>query len=277
MSRKDSIAFIGVGNMANAMIRGLISNGMVADRLWASDTLAEQLQPLADLGANTTRNNQEAAGKADCVVLGVKPDLVPQVVRELAPVLSEGSLLVSIAAGVTTATIARSLGSPGCIVRFMPNIAAQALTAATGMYATDRVSTRQKADCEQIARAFGNAVWLADEALMDAVTAVSGSGPAYFFFLMELMIKEAQNLGLSRNTATELVLQTALGSARLALQSDADVAELRDRVTSPQGTTAAAIGCFLAADFPGMVEKALQAANRRGKELAGGGAAPKEF
>lgn len=269
MSTRETTAFIGMGNMAGAMIRGLMASGVAAENLWASDTVAAQLQPLAEQGVNTTRNNLQATSAADCLVLGVKPNVLPRVVRELAPAVRDETLIISIAAGVTTGTIAKALGKTGCIVRFMPNIAAQVLTAATGMYAGERVSVEQKARCEELAKAFGNAVWLPEEELMDTVTAVSGSGPAYFFLLMELMIGEAQNLGLSHRTASRLVLQTALGSARMALQSEVDVAELRERVTSPQGTTAAAIESLLADELPDMVAKALKAACDRGRELAG--------
>lgn len=256
--------------MASSMIRGLILSGTSPTDLWATDTLEGQLTELARVGVRTARDNLEAVLDSDCIVLGVKPDVLPKVVAELAPALRADTLIISIAAGVTTQTISKALGRPGCIVRFMPNIAAEVLMAATGMYASPQVSVEQKARSEHLANAFGNAVWLTDEGLMDAVTAVSGSGPAYFFLMMEMMVREAQSLGLTRGTATRLVVQTALGSAKLAQQSDADLAELRERVTSPNGTTAAAIECFLANDFPGTVGKAVQAANNRGRELAAG-------
>ncbi|MNT13820.1 Pyrroline-5-carboxylate reductase [compost metagenome] len=189
------------------------------------------------------------------------------VCQALAPSLEEGQLVVSIAAGITCASLAAWLG-PRPIVRCMPNTPALVGQGASGLYANAEVSAAQREQAEELLSAVGIALWLDEEKLVDAVTAVSGSGPAYFFLLIEAMTAAGVKLGLPRETAAKLTLQTALGAAHMAVNSDVDAAELRRRVTSPAGTTEAAIKSFQANGFEALVEQALGAAAHRSAEMA---------
>ncbi|WP_017938552.1 pyrroline-5-carboxylate reductase [Zestomonas thermotolerans] len=262
------IAFIGAGNMASSLIGGLRAQGLPADAIRASDPGAEQrARVAAEHGIQVFENNAEAVQGAEVVVLAVKPQVMKGVCQALAPSLSDGQLIVSIAAGITCASLENWLG-PRPLVRCMPNTPALLREGVSGLYANARVSAAQKAQAEQLLSAVGLALWLEEERLIDAVTAVSGSGPAYFFLLIEAMTAAGERLGLPRDTAARLTLQTALGAARMAVSSDVDAAELRRRVTSPAGTTEAAIKTFQAGGFEALVEQALDAAAKRSAELA---------
>lgn len=262
------ITFIGAGNMAASLIGGLRAQGVPADRLRASDPSAEQRQRIAaEHGIETFADNLEAIRGADILVLAVKPQSMKALCQSLAPQLPAGLLIVSIAAGITCASLEAWLG-PQALVRCMPNTPALLRLGASGLYANPRVSASQREQAEQLLAAVGISLWLETEAQIDAVTAVSGSGPAYFFLLIEAMTRAGEQLGLSRDTALQLTRQTALGAARMALDSDVDTAELRRRVTSPGGTTEAAIKRFQAGGFEALVEQALQAAADRSAELA---------
>jgi len=191
------------------------------------------------------------------------------VCRDLAAHLEHGPLIVSIAAGISCDSLQRWLGPrPQAIVRCMPNTPALLRQGVSGLFANAQVSAEQKAQAEQLLSAVGMALWLDEEHLIDAVTAVSGSGPAYFFLLIEAMTAAGQQLGLPRETAAQLTLQTALGAARMVCESDVEAAELRRRVTSPNGTTEAAIKAFQAGGFEQLVQQALNAAAQRSAELA---------
>jgi pyrroline-5-carboxylate reductase len=262
------IAFIGAGNMAASLIGGLRAQGVAADRIRAADPGAEQRAKItAEHGIEVLESNVDTVQGADVVVLAIKPQAMKSVCQALAPSLKEGQLVVSIAAGITCASLATWLG-PRPIVRCMPNTPALVGEGASGLYANAEVSAAQREQAEQLLSAVGIALWLDEEKLIDAVTAVSGSGPAYFFLLMEAMTAAGENLGLPRATAEQLTLQTALGAARMAVASDVDAAELRRRVTSPNGTTEAAIKTFQAGGFEALVQQALTAADRRSAELA---------
>ncbi|NQD94576.1 pyrroline-5-carboxylate reductase [Pseudomonas sp. CrR25] len=262
------IAFIGAGNMAASLIGGLRAQGVAASAIRASDHGAEQRVKIsADHGIETFAENAEAVRGCDVVVLAVKPQVIKTVCQDLAAHLSEGQLVVSIAAGITCASLENWLG-PRPIVRCMPNTPALLRQGVSGLYGNARVSAEQRQQAEQLLSAVGLALWLDEEQLIDAVTAVSGSGPAYFFLLIEAMTAAGEKLGLPRATAAQLTLHTALGAARMAVSSDADAAELRRRVTSPAGTTEAAIKTFQAGGFEALVENALHAAARRSAELA---------
>lgn len=264
------IAFIGGGNMAASLIGGLRAQGLAADSIRVSDPGEAQRASLtAEHGVATFASNAEAAAGAEVVVLAVKPQVMQAVCRDLAAALQPGQLIVSIAAGISCASLQNWLGpQPQAIVRCMPNTPALLRQGVSGLFANARVSEPQKQQAERLLSAVGLALWLDEEHLIDVVTAVSGSGPAYFFLLIEAMTAAGERLGLPRETAAQLTMQTALGAARMACESDVDAAELRRRVTSPNGTTEAAIKAFQAGGFEALVQQALDAAAHRSAELA---------
>lgn len=269
MRTNSTIAYLGAGNLARSLIAGLLRHGHPADRVWASARSADKRDSLSQaFGIHTTSDNRAAASGADIVVLAVKPQQLAGLCRELAGLDLSGKLTVSVAAGTTTASIQTHLGQAAALVRAMPNTPSAIGLGATGLFATTTVSAEQKADAEAIFRAVGEAVWVADEAQMDVVTAVAGSGPAYYFLFMEAMQAAAEELGLSPEVARLLVRQTALGAVNLANQRQEALSELRRQVTSPGGTTAAALGVFEHEHLSRTVAQALAAAVRRGQELA---------
>ncbi len=262
------IAFIGAGNMAASLIGGLRAQGMPAAQISASDPGAEQRDKIAsEHGINVFAENADAVRHADIVVLAVKPQVMKAVCQTLASDLRDGQLIVSIAAGINCASLNAWLGQRP-VVRCMPNTPALLRQGVSGLFANAAVSDAQRHQAEQLLSAVGLALWLDEETQIDAVTAVSGSGPAYFFLLMEAMTAAGEQLGLDHATAAQLTLHTALGAARMAVESDVDAAELRRRVTSPNGTTEAAINSFQAGGFTPLVAQALHAAARRSVELA---------
>ncbi|MCQ4348634.1 pyrroline-5-carboxylate reductase [Pseudomonas stutzeri] len=262
------IAFVGAGNMAASLIGGLIARAVPAENITASEPAAEQRERIArEHGIAVFEDNAAALAGADIVVLAVKPQVMKAVCLALAPALPPHALIVSIAAGIPCASLERWLGARA-IVRCMPNTPALLHQGASGLYANAHASAAQREQAEALLEAVGLALWLDEERQIDAVTAVSGSGPAYFFLLLEAMTAAGERLGLSAETASLLARQTALGAARMALVSDCDPAELRRRVTSPGGTTEAAIKTFQAGGFEALVDAALQAAAHRSAELA---------
>ena len=261
---KTRIAFIGAGNMAASLIGGLRAQGLDAAQIRASDPGAEtRARVQAEHGIEVFDDNADA----DVIVLAVKPQVMKTVCQTLQPTLQKGQLIVSIAAGITCASLQAWVGARP-VVRCMPNTPALLRQGVSGLYATAEVSAEQRQQAEQLLSAVGTALWLEQEQQLDAVTAVSGSGPAYFFLLIEAMTAAGEKLGLPRETASQLTLQTALGAARMAVASDVDAAELRRRVTSPAGTTEAAIKSFQSNGFEAIVEQALEAASKRSAELA---------
>lgn len=263
------IGFIGGGNMATALIGGLLAQGYSADSLAVSDPQATLLAQHAANGVQTFTDNQALMAFADIILLAVKPQVMQTVLSPLhASVQNKKPLIISIAAGIPIQALDTWLGGNVAIVRAMPNTPALVLKGAAGLYANVHVGPTQKQQAEKILGAVGVCVWLQEESLIDAVTAVSGSGPAYFFYVMEAMIKAGVALGLDEETARILTLQTALGAADMAIHSDVDPAELRRRVTSPGGTTEQAILQFQAAQLPDIFHKAMQACANRGQTLA---------
>lgn len=264
------IGFIGSGNMASSLINGLIASGHSSQLIWATDVDAEKSQSLANkLQINVTDNNQTLTELVDVVVLAVKPQTLRRVSEEIATLTQQHkTLVVSIAAGVNQNSLSQWLGEEVAIVRCMPNTPALVLTGATVLHANPKVSMNQRDLAENILRAVGLALWVEQEQDLDAVTAVSGSGPAYFFLLMEAMEQTAKELGLSENIARLLVQQTALGAAKIGLESSESPQELRHRVTSPGGTTERAIETFQQGDFEDLVAKALYAARDRSIEMS---------
>ncbi|HEY3860032.1 MAG TPA: pyrroline-5-carboxylate reductase [Gammaproteobacteria bacterium] len=264
------IAFIGGGNMARSLVGGLIDKGCKPGRLSVSEPNAEQRALIAKrFPVRMSADGAAAAQDADVLVFAVKPQVMQVAAKSVAAaVQTRNPLIVSIAAGVTSADLDRWLGGGNAIVRVMPNTAALLGAGAAGLYATSNVSVDQRAMAQALMEAVGTALWVDDESLMDAVTALSGSGPAYFFLLMECMEAAALELGLPAETARALTLQTALGSARMALESGEAPATLRRQVTSPNGTTAAALKAFEDGKFAALVKQALSAARDRGRQLA---------
>ena len=265
---KTRIAFIGAGNMAASLIGGLRAKGLEAAQIRASDPGEEtRARVSAEHGIETFADNAQAIVGADVVVLAVKPQAMKAVCEALRPSLKPDQLVVSIAAGITCASMNNWLGAQP-IVRCMPNTPALVRQGASGLFATAEVSAEQRQQAQELLSAVGIALWLNEEQQLDAVTAVSGSGPAYFFLLIEAMTAAGVKLGLPADIAAQLTLQTALGAAHMAVSSDVDAAELRRRVTSPAGTTEAAIKSFQANGFEALVEKALGAAAHRSAEMA---------
>ncbi|MFL9814168.1 pyrroline-5-carboxylate reductase [Stutzerimonas sp. VN223-3] len=265
------IAFIGGGNMAASLIGGLRAQGIPARSICASDPGADKRAELETThGIETFESNGQAVANADLVVLAVKPQVMQIVCRDLGAHLQSDQLIVSIAAGINCASLQHWLGeqAPRAIVRCMPNTPSLLRQGVSGLYANAQVSDTQKQQAEQLLSAVGVALWLDEESLIDAVTAVSGSGPAYFFLMIEAMTAAGEQLGLPRATAAQLTLQTALGAARMACENDLEAAELRRRVTSPNGTTEAAIKAFQAGGFETLVQQAVNAAAQRSAELA---------
>ncbi len=256
--------------MATSLISGLIASGYSPQKIWVSDTNEATLKSHAEhLQVNTTVSNEVVIASVEVVVLAVKPQVLHEVARQIAQLTQQKKvLIVSIAAGISQYSLAQWLGDDVAIVRCMPNTPALVLTGATVLHANQNVNNEQKDLAENILRSVGLALWVEDETQLDAVTAVSGSGPAYFFLLMEAMEKAALDMGLDERTARLLIQQTALGAAKIALESTESPTLLRERVTSPGGTTQKAIETFQQNDFTGIVSKALHAARIRSIEMS---------
>lgn len=268
--KTQKIGFIGGGNMATSLISGLIASGHSPRQIWVSDVNPDTLKALADkLKVNVSENNDTVIDECDVVVMAVKPQIMSTVAQQAgAQVRQKKPLVVSIAAGITQSSLSRWLGEETAIVRCMPNTPALVLTGATALHANGNVSKEHYNMAENIMRSVGIAIWVKEESQLNAVTAVSGSGPAYFFLLMEAMEKTAEELGLNEGTARLLVQQTALGAAKIALESSESPEQLRRRVTSPGGTTQKAIETFQEGGFAELVNKAIRAARDRSVEMA---------
>ena len=261
-----NISFIGGGNMAQALIGGLIARGLPPTRITVSDPVEQVRDLLKEKDVHVTEDNLAAIAQADIVVFAVKPQVLAQVLRPLYGQFDD-KLVISIVAGAEIATISELLGTER-VVRVMPNTPALVETGAHGIYASEAVNAQDRELTSQILAATGLTIWVDSEAQIDAVTAVSGSGPAYFFYLMESMIRAGKNLGLDEKVATALTLQTALGAAQMAITSSNSPSELRKNVTSPNGTTQAALEVFDRAQISQNIQAALAAAQKRSQELA---------
>lgn len=268
--KNKRIAFIGGGNMAASLIGGLIANGMAPSNIRVGEPDAGRREWLrSEFGVEAVANNHDAINHADVVVLAVKPQQTRTVLESLAgPMQQIRPLLISIVAGIRESAIQRWSGDNLPIVRVMPNTPALVGAGAAGLYANPLTSDEQKSLAESLLRAVGTATWTDDEEGIDLVTAVSGSGPAYFFLLMEIIEAAAIELGMPAKQARLLTLETALGAGKLALESQESPAELRQRVTSPGGTTEAALKIMTEAGLPATIEKAIAAAASRSRELA---------
>ena len=265
-----TICFIGAGNMALSLMGGLIASGYEKSNIIATDpTQAQRDSVTQRLGIKCYADNNQAIEMADIVVFAVKPQQLQNVCKEVAQTLQQKPLLtISVAAGIRTTDMDKWLGGNTAIVRTMPNTPALIQSGATGLFANPAVSEDQKNQAEHILRAAGLAIWVDTEADLDTVTALSGSGPAYYFLFMEAMQTTALEMGLSEKTAQLLSVQTAFGAAKMALESADDVVTLRQKVTSPNGTTEKAIQTFEAEGLRQTVALAMQAAKTRAEELA---------
>ncbi len=265
-----NLAFIGGGNMARSLIGGLVKQGCDPKRIRVADPSPEQRALLTRLfPVQAVADNREAARDAELLVFAVKPQMLRAAAEGLADVVrAKQPLVISIAAGVNEPDLRAWLGGEAAIVRAMPNTPALLGASAAGLYANPRVTAAQKALAQSLLEAVGTALWIEDESLIDAVTALSGSGPAYFFLLMELMEAAGLELGLPADAARRLTQQTAYGAARMALESGEAPAVLRKQVTSPGGTTAAALAVFEEAGLGAIVRRALTAARDRGRKLS---------
>jgi pyrroline-5-carboxylate reductase len=264
------IAFIGGGNMARSLVSGLIADGHDPGALTVSDPLAGVRNQLTESYAvHTTDDNAAAIAGAEVIVLAIKPQVAPAVCRALAPHLPQPApLVISIMAGVSEAALAAWLGGEAALVRSMPNTPVLVQSGAIGLHASAAASPAQRNLAEEILRAGGVTRWVDAEADLDAVTAVSGSGPAYFFLFMEALEQAAIAEGLDADTARLLTIQTALGAARMAMESDESPADLRRRVTSPGGTTERALGVLSDGGLEPLVARAVAAARARAQELS---------
>lgn len=265
--KNQKIGFIGAGNMARSLIGGLISSGIKSENLFATDPGEETRQALAeDFSIQTFADNQQLVDQCDVIVFAVKPQVLKTVATELKA--KDSALYLSIAAGIPSESLNNWLGSQKAVVRSMPNTPSLVLSGASGLFSNDHVSDEQKEIAESILRAVGLTVWVENEAQLDAVTALSGSGPAYFFMVMEAMEKAGIELGLPAETARLLAIQTGFGSTKLALEMDDSPEELRKKVTSPGGTTEQAIKTFEELGLVEVFSKAMKAARDRAEELA---------
>ena len=262
------IAFIGAGNMATSIIGGLIDQGHDPTLIRVGDPDQDSLVRLqSTFDVHCHASNSEAIADADVVILAVKPQVMGQVIEDIRAAVAK-ALVVSIAAGITIASMEKGLGDKTPIVRCMPNTPALLRTGATAMYANSAATEANRTLTQHIFNAVGNTCWVDSEELLDAVTALSGSGPAYFFLFMESMIAAGETLGLDPETSRALAVQTCAGAARMAAEGNDDLAELRRRVTSPGGTTERAMRCFEDANLRDIVAKAMQSAWERAREMS---------
>ncbi|MGF1546916.1 MAG: pyrroline-5-carboxylate reductase [Thiotrichales bacterium] len=265
------LGFIGGGNMSRSLVGGLLKNAWPASTLHIADpdptqrARIEALDPALHVDADGPR----VVANVDVVVLAVKPQVLQAVARAIrSEVQARRPLIISIAAGIKSADIERWLGGDLAIVRCMPNTPALVMSGATGLFANLSTSQGQREIAERLMRSVGVTVWVNDERQLDAVTALSGSGPAYVFLVLEALQHGAESLGLAPEAARLLALQTVAGAAKLALESDEPPALLRERVTSKGGTTERALAEFNAGDLIGLFTRAMHAAAARSEELA---------
>lgn len=264
------ISFIGGGNMAQALISGLIGCGIQPNLITVADPNLSVREQLAAKGLNTvdpTADANAAVIDADIVVLAVKPQVMKAVIGTFADALST-QLVISVAAGLSTELLSNMLNGYRNIVRAMPNTPAMIQMGATGLYGTDNISAEQKELATAVMEASGLVMWVEDEAHMHAVTAVSGSAPAYMFYFIESMVNKGIALGLDTEQASVLALQTMIGAAKMAMDSEDAPAELRRKVTSPNGTTQAAIESMQANDIGRQIGEAMQACYDRSQALS---------
>jgi pyrroline-5-carboxylate reductase len=269
MENKTVIGFIGAGNMAYALIKGLLNNGFDANQINISDPNEELLQSReSELKVTTYSDNTSLLSNSDIIFFAVKPQVLSSVCLELKGVVKSKHLFVSIVAGIRSSDINRWLGGNFALIRTMPNTPALFQTGVTGLFANELVNNEQKSLVSSILSSVGECFWVDEEKLIDAITAISGSGPAYFFLLMQSMTQAGMALGLDEETANSLSIQTAYGASLMANKTGKDSRTLRAEVTSPNGTTQSAIESFQDQNFEGIVANATRAAYDRARELS---------
>ena len=269
MENKTVIGFIGAGNMAYALIKGLLNNGFDANQINISDPNEELLRNReSELKVSTYSDNASLLSNSDVIFFAVKPQVLSNVCLELKGVVKSKHLFVSIVAGIRSSDINRWLGGNFALIRTMPNTPALFQSGVTGLFANEVVDNEQKSLVESILSSVGECFWVNEEKLIDAITAISGSGPAYFFLLMESMKQAGMALGLDEETANSLSIQTAYGASLMANKTGKDSRTLRTEVTSPNGTTQSAIESFQDQNFEGIVANATRAAYDRARELS---------
>ena len=269
MENKTVIGFIGAGNMAYALIKGLLNNGFDANQINISDPNEELLRNReSELKVTTYSDNTSLLSNSDIIFFAVKPQVLSSVCLELKGVVKSKHLFVSIVAGIRSSDINRWLGGNFALIRTMPNTPALFQTGVTGLFANELVDNEQKSLVESILSSVGECFWVNEEKLIDAITAISGSGPAYFFLLMQSMTQAGMALGLDEETANSLSIQTAYGASLMANKTGKDSRTLRTEVTSPNGTTQSAIESFQDQNFEGIVANATRAAYDRARELS---------
>ncbi len=266
------IAFIGAGNMARAIIIGLVNSGVAAKNIIVANPSSEKRVQLAsEFGVQQTSSNSEAANFADIIVLCVKPHFICDVCQQLTSAIDiANKLFISVAAGTTVAQIQQALNCNAALVRVMPNTPSQLGLGMSGMFASKEVNTEQKAASDKLMSAVGKVIWLSSEEKINEITAIAGSGPAYFFLFMEAMEKQAQTLGFSAEESRLIVQQTALGAAQMVEHNSAPIRTLRENVTSKGGTTFAALEQFRKDGIEQMVSNAINAAITRAEEMSKG-------
>ena len=269
MENKTVIGFIGAGNMAYALIKGLLNNGFNTNQINISDPNEELLQSReSELEVTTYSDNTSLLSNSDIIFFAVKPQVLSSVCLELKGVVKSKHLFVSIVAGIRSSDINRWLGGNFALIRTMPNTPALFQSGVTGLFANEVVDNEQKSLVSSILSSVGECFWVNEEKLIDAITAISGSGPAYFFLLMQSMTQAGMALGLDEETANSLSIQTAYGASLMANKTGKNSRTLRSEVTSPNGTTQSAIESFQDQNFEGIVANATRAAYDRARELS---------
>ena len=261
------VAFVGGGNMGGSILSGLLDAGTDPSQILLIEPDESKCAHYAERGVAALIEADSRLGTAKMVLFAVKPQVIGQVVRGLARFLCDGQVLVSIVAGISSQALAAMSGGERPIVRCMPNVPALYRSGVTGMWANSRVSSSQRELAQQTLAVVGETEWFDEETMIDAVTAVMGSGPAYFFYLMEVMQSQAECLGFLPETARRLVAETAYGAALMVRNSEQQFSALRRMVTSPKGTTEAAISTFDAEGVREAVEAGIQSAWKRSKEI----------
>ena len=268
MLEQVRFAFIGGGNMAEALIKGLLSGlGVTPQHIMATDVMPERCTYMqTTYGITASADNKHAVQESTVVILAVKPQIMPAILEEIAPVVNSEKLVISIAAGITLQTLQRALGDSRRVVRVMPNTPALVLAGAAGISPGKAATAQDVALVERIFNAVGRAMVVSDE-MMDVVTGLSGSGPAFIFALIEGLSDGGVLMGLARQTATLLAAQTVLGAAKMVLETGKHPGELKDMVTSPAGTTIAGMHALESGGLRGLMMEAVRRATERSEAL----------
>ncbi|SFV69881.1 Pyrroline-5-carboxylate reductase [hydrothermal vent metagenome] len=267
MIKNFKIGFIGAGNMATCLIQGMLENGYPTENIKIADIDKTLLKNQEQKFKVQSQTNIEIASNCDVIILAVKPQIIKAVCAEISQFLKDNTLIISIAAGVRIESIKKFLTKDIAIIRAMPNTPALIKQGATGVFANQKVNNQQQELVDELLKSLGLIKWLENENLLDVITALSGSGPAYLFLMMQSMSDVAQEMGLDKKTADLFSIQTTLGASQMALTSQDDLEILRQNVTSPNGTTFAALESFKKDNFDKIIKNAMTQAKQRAKTL----------